>query len=458
MTANRLTNSRLASALKLGRKTWLTDDESIRNRGRLLARISNSSTALFYFRYSLCGRYRSISLGPHSTHARAGYLTLEQARDEAARLSALYRNAETRDVREALKQNGESSAPAKLRTPAPPEPPAASISLLALVELYHAQLKADGKVSWKDVAGIARRGLAPSVVSQKPASAVTSDDIVELLRPLIARAKREAAKLRAALNAAFEAAMRSRFDAQFLPEWKLFAITSNPVRAVGKIHCKNTKDRALNGRDLGLLWLHLHEGKMADSIGYRFLRINILLGGQRCEQLLRVKPSDIDEYARTVTLLDGKGARTSPRRHVLPLSDLVWQEIAALAQIAKAQDSDFIFPGRTGNKAALAQGISHIASDIGRELASMNFGGRPMERFTYGDLRRTTESRMGELDISKDMRAQLLSHGLSGVQEAHYDRYDYKKQKRQALMVWEAYVLEKAEEQRGAYVLATSGK
>ncbi|MFY9975808.1 MAG: hypothetical protein WAK53_16235 [Chromatiaceae bacterium] len=35
---------------------------------------------------------------------------------------------------------------------------------------------------------------------------------------------------------------------------------------------------------------------------------------------------------------------------------------------------------------------------------------------------------------------QLLSHGLSGVQNLHYDRHTYMDEKRAALFVWEHYL------------------
>ena len=46
-------------------------------------------------------------------------------------------------------------------------------------------------------------------------------------------------------------------------------------------------------------------------------------------------------------------------------------------------------------------------------------------RFHHQDLRRTAETRMAEIGISKDIRAQIQSHGLGGVQARHYDMYDY---------------------------------
>jgi hypothetical protein len=41
------------------------------------------------------------------------------------------------------------------------------------------------------------------------------------------------------------------------------------------------------------------------------------------------------------------------------------------------------------------------------------------------------------MGVSKDMKAQLLSHGMSGVQDKHYDRHDYMEEKRRALIRWQ---------------------
>ena len=66
---------------------------------------------------------------------------------------------------------------------------------------------------------------------------------------------------------------------------------------------------------------------------------------------------------------------------------------------------------------------------------SASMGG---ESFDLRDIRRTVETMLAGLRISKDIRAQLLSHGISGVQAAHYDRHEYIDEKRVALVAWEA--------------------
>jgi hypothetical protein len=61
------------------------------------------------------------------------------------------------------------------------------------------------------------------------------------------------------------------------------------------------------------------------------------------------------------------------------------------------------------------------------------------EPFDLRDVRRTAESMLAAQGVSRDLRAQLLSHGLSGVQQ-RYDRYDYIREKCEALLAWEAHL------------------
>lgn len=60
----------------------------------------------------------------------------------------------------------------------------------------------------------------------------------------------------------------------------------------------------------------------------------------------------------------------------------------------------------------------------------------PIPRFVFRDLRRTCETQLASLGVNLETRAQLLSHGRSGVQAKHYDRHTYIAEKRRALNKW----------------------
>ncbi|MFM9883762.1 MAG: integrase, partial [Burkholderiales bacterium] len=74
--------------------------------------------------------------------------------------------------------------------------------------------------------------------------------------------------------------------------------------------------------------------------------------------------------------------------------------------------------------------------------------------YSASDLRRTVETRLAQLGVTKDVRAQVLSHGrTSGVQEKHYDRHDYLPEKARALATWEAHLAEIERSASGAKVI-----
>jgi integrase len=56
--------------------------------------------------------------------------------------------------------------------------------------------------------------------------------------------------------------------------------------------------------------------------------------------------------------------------------------------------------------------------------------------FQLRDIRRTCETLLAGLGISEDVRAQVLSHGLGGVQNKSYNRHSYALEKLAALTKW----------------------
>jgi len=55
-------------------------------------------------------------------------------------------------------------------------------------------------------------------------------------------------------------------------------------------------------------------------------------------------------------------------------------------------------------------------------------------------MRATIETHLASLGVNQERRAWLLSHGRSGVQAKHYDRWNYLPEKRGDLDRWARYL------------------
>jgi integrase len=164
------------------------------------------------------------------------------------------------------------------------------------------------------------------------------------------------------------------------------------------------------------------------------LLLSMFLGGQRPTQLARVTRADVEltEDGGEIRLRDGKGARSTPRLHVIPLVGMAHDMVRDLMTI-------------NAGCAYLLSNSTETHIDIGtmgeavREISeAMVLSERSVSPFRLGDVRRTCETMLARMKISKDVRAQLLSHGLGGVQNRNYDRHEYMDEKLLTLMAWEA--------------------
>jgi integrase len=163
------------------------------------------------------------------------------------------------------------------------------------------------------------------------------------------------------------------------------------------------------------------------------IRCLLLLAGQRFRQLLRATKQDYDVSVRVLRLADPKGKRSRPMEHLLPVSDAVAAELDGLLQVNTA--GPYIFSTTLGEKPIHHTNLSGGIAAIAKATCAGEGRYRP------GDIRRSVETRLQRLGVSRDERAQLLSHGrTSGVQGKHYERYDYLDEKRAALALWEKHL------------------
>jgi integrase len=428
MPKARLTDTRIAAHTHADGE-WLSDTAS-----NLVVRVRKSGSKSFVFRGMLRYREVRISIG------EVGPVSLPEARRQALEWQGMIEKGE--DPREVLRQAEEAKAQAeaeRLAAQRAREEAAQReledrqrFTLHALCDAYADHLEAKGKTSARDCRSVfkvhvfeVRRDLA-----KIPARDITADDIAALVRAVQEKGKtRTAGVLRSYLLAAFNAASRARYDSTLPSHLIGFGVTTNPAAVIPSIPIE-AGTRALSAAEL-----RVYLDALTDTLPDQALLLAILSGGQRMEQLLRAKVSDWTPETATLRLWDGKGKRRSPREHLLPLAPRAAALVEALierAQVLSEKNPESGPPllfSSYGKVQMDAITPSKRLKDI-----STAMGGEP---FTLRDLRRTCETMLAGMGVSRDTRAQLLSHGISGVQAVHYDRHEYMGEKRAALVAWE---------------------
>lgn len=359
--------------------------------------------------------------------------TLAAAREEDRRLQVLIdsgidpRAAKRERAAEAARLIAEAKAEALVAEAAKREQEKRErYTLRTLCEAYCDLLQARGKPSARQ----ARSILKVHVFEAHPEIAATpARDVTPLQVAAMVRQTREAGRERAAgvlrsyLATAFTAGKRAPFDASLPAALIPFEIERNRVDAIPPIAVR------AGNRTLSADELRAYLAELGDNLADQALLLTLLAGGQRVAQLLRPKVSDYDTGTATLRLWDAKDRTTSPREHLLPLAPRAAALVAHLIARAEAKGSPLLFS--TYGQTQLADTTpGKRAAEIGAAVTG--------EPFDLRDIRRTCETMLASMGISRDTRAQLLSHGLSGVQVSHYDRHAYTDEKRAALMAWES--------------------
>ncbi|MBI3143749.1 MAG: hypothetical protein HYZ18_00480 [Pseudogulbenkiania sp.] len=437
---------KVADAVKPGKtERWLTDDFG-RGRGSLRLRITKAGHPWYYFRFGN-GAGKQVQLPIHigsfdpETDGVHGWLKAWKIADKWSG----YLQDDHKDDLAAFIQCEEAKAKVQAETArAIKEAEAAKAkagSLRALLTAYVDQLERDGKPSVKEVRNTFRLNVLEAFpdLADMPARQITSKHIGTILGQLIDRLQKKAGpdkkggngarKLRAFLIAAFNAALSAQEERGDDTPLAGFALDANPASAIParkfkKLSGKGT--RHLNDDELRVFLAKLNAvaGLAADGV-----RLCLFTGGQRPTQLLRVAPADFDPVRRTLLLEDIKGQRSEPRPHLVPLNALAFPLVQHLKKT-------------NGHKARLfalrevqlqSERLSEVVRDIAKAMVEEGAARGP---FTLADLRRSVETMLAELGVSKDIRARVLSHGIGGVQDTHYDMHDYLAEKRTALDKW----------------------
>jgi integrase len=311
----------------------------------------------------------------------------------------------------------------------------------ALLNAYVENLETRGKSSAYDVKNMFSNhvlGAFPNLASV-PASQIQPAHIAQILARLVApgvveKKGRTAVKLRAYLAAAFKSAFGAELDPMAASTATGFGLTNNPAAAVPVANMA-AKYNVQGTRTLSPAELNVYVRRLAvipNSFVRVALQLQLATGGQRIEQILRLTSDDITDT--TINLYDPKGRRATPRKHVLPVLPEIGRILSELTRINPSGNLFSSRPGIILNPETLSSEVRKISND-------MQATGEALTPFRGGDIRRTCETLMaGTLRIHKDVRAQLLSHGIGGVQDLHYDHSDHLIAKIEALRLWNDFL------------------
>ena len=296
------------------------------------------------------------------------------------------------------------------------------LTLQALTTAYADLLQSRGQESHKDARSIFRLHLLEPhpLLASKPAMDVTTGEVVDVLRAVKESGKdRTANKLRSYLRAAYETAITSHVSHDVPVAFKTFGITLNPVATTKADDAANRAAKSPHTfSEMRTYWNLIEnipgkEGAM--------LRLHLLTGAQRIEQLVRLQKMHVADEA--ITIFDKKGKGHVERAHVVPLTARARREVQLL------NDGGTFLLSATGEKPLEPTAL--------RRFAHGN-GATTIPGFKLKRLRSGVETFLASRKVSKDTRGRLQSHGVSGVQDRSYDAYEYFDEKLAALLLLEA--------------------
>lgn len=294
-------------------------------------------------------------------------------------------------------------------------------TLGSLLVDYADNLEAMGRKSHKDVRSIIKLHIIDTwpTVATMPANKVTGEQVADMMRRVIELGKdRTANKLRSYVRAAYQTAKAARTKASIPVRFKAYNVTHNPGADTEPDETANRADKnPLSAAELRTYWQAI---KTLPGLRGAVLRLHLLTGGQRIEQLVTLRTNDT--ASASITLFDGKGRPGKPPRpHTLPLLP------TAAAALQDCQPQGIYAISTDG-------GDTHLGA-VTLSRWAVTAAGAAIPGFKAKRIRSGVETLLASARIGSDVRGRLQSHGISGVQNRHYDGHDYIEEKRHALDV-----------------------
>lgn len=396
--------------------------EKLEQGGSLQARRLSTGAVQFYWRYANEGRTHREPLGPYDPvsppkklEPTSRGLSVAAARERCRQLSLKHTKLQ------GIGGLKEAKAIERRQYVADKEAAAtrATHSLGKLLDDYVKHQATQGRISAREAKNLFDLHVVKAwpALAQTPASEITQDQVIDMLRRLTEQGKgRTSNKLRAYLRAAFQCAVDVRVTASIPVAFKAYAVQTNPAAQTRRDGRFDGADkRPLSADELRTYWQLIEK---LPGLRGRCLRMHLLTGGQRIEQLVRLRWADV--RADSITIHDTKGRPgRGPRAHTVPIIKAVLRDLQGFERVG-----DHVFSTTKGVKPISGTTLSGWAAQA---------VGDAIEGFQLKRVRSGVETLLAANRISREIRGHVQSHGLTGIQARHYDGHDYMLEKREAL-------------------------
>ena len=398
-------------ALKAKDKRYVLTESGNYGEGRLQIRVSESGAKTFRVQYHLNGKRKVIGLGNYPT------VDLKKARSKHAEISVLLSDNIDPQEQQLKTQKAEFASLAK-RT---------MLEMLDDFNVFISTRWAESTIARTEK--LIKRNITPFIATELMPDEFTIDMARDIIYRVYNRGAKEQSRL---VRSTLMSILKFAIDFDNSPEQykkpNLYDIKTNFIRDINFETPKNKGERWLSEDELKKVW-------NADDLPYytqQYIKLALLLGGQRVNEVYGSYVSDFDVENKTFTIPANRIKVQQRGDHIVPLCETAIPIIQKLIQ--QSGKAGQMFPHRD-NPTATAH-VSTIRMAILRWCEKND-----VPPFNPRDLRRTCKTLMGKAGIDKINRDILQQHNKFDISSVHYDRYDYMKEKRNSIEMWEKFLL-----------------
>ncbi|RHW22373.1 tyrosine-type recombinase/integrase [Pseudomonas jilinensis] len=397
----------------------LTDSIPGKGNGAIQFIRKPSGRILAFYRYSVGGARKRISIGSYREKQRDLGYTLNEIREKAFDLARLRQQHGDLSVyfEKAKEQQKNNEIEAKKIKDAL----AARGTMSDLLQDYMSERSSKSKPSSiKEMRRLHNLMLEshPHILNLHAAE-VETWHIKEIIIPIHARnAKIMAERYRRFISAAFNYGAKSE-NIIGRSSAKIYEIKANPAATITVDRIERKITRALSEPELKQLWHTLDLANRVGPVISMLLKFVIATGGQRISNIIESewKSYDLENKVLHLHHSKGKGGHFFKRDHPVPLTPRALEILNFVHRLNgnKARPWTTVSDGRP-------IALSSIKNAINRWLTSDHsfLDGNKITPFTARDLRRTCTQLMAKYGVNDRQSDEIQAHGIGGIVEDHY--------------------------------------